>query len=330
MKHFYSVMKAAAVGDDSLFLPGMELSICIPVYNFDIGPLLSELRESIDISGAQCELIVMDDASDEKWQGKNAHAAAIRGAAYIPLEKNVGRAAIRNRLAGKASGRHILFLDCDMRLRERQFISNYLRLAADFVTVGGHIYPENPADREKLLHWCYGTRVESKRAGERQKNPYRSFMTGNFMIQRKLFLDIRFDESIVAYGHEDTLFGLELMIRQVPIIHIDNPTIHLGLMPTGRFLQKNKQAVGNLLRIYLDKESYRAQLTEMTALLSAFARLRAMRLLRCFDLWAGWRAASWMRKLESGCTASALTHFSMLKLHWLVREYLAEKSKVFE
>lgn len=307
----------------------MDLSICIPVYNFDIGPLLAELRESINISGAQCELIVMDDASDSRWQKKNATAAARRGAEYLPLEKNIGRAAIRNRLAGHARGRQILFLDCDMRLPGSDFIRKYMEQRHAPVLVGGHCYEEKPEDPDLLFHWCYGSRVESKRAEERQKEPYRSFMTGNFMIQKELLLDIRFDESIEGYGHEDTLFGLELMKRQAEILHIYNPAIHCGLMPTGRFLQKNRQAVSNLLRIYLEKEDCRVPLLQMTRLLAAFARLRSLRLLRCFDLWAGWRAASWMRKLERGCTATSLTSFSMLKLHWLVREYLSVKSKVF-
>ena len=305
----------------------MELSVLIPVFNQDITTLAGSLHEAVAQADVEAEIILMDDASEMQWHRKNAELASREGLRYIRLPENIGRAAIRNRLAGEARGEWLLFLDGDMELPGSDFIKNYMEQRRAPVLTGAHRYGEKPGDPDLLFHWCYGSRVESKRAAERQKNPYRSFMTGNFMIQRNLFLDIRFDESIVAYGHEDTLFGLELMNRQAEVLHIDNPAIHRGLMPTWRFLQKNRQAVSNLLRIYLEKEDYRAQLLPMTGLLAAFARLRAMRLLRCFDLWARWRAASWMRRLERGCTASALTSFSMLKLHWLIREYFSEKSK---
>ncbi|MBK9012976.1 MAG: hypothetical protein IPM82_02230 [Saprospiraceae bacterium] len=66
-------------------------------------------------------------------------------------------------------------------------------------------------------------------------------MTNNFLIPRQLFLEIQFDETLRQYGHEDTLFGMELARRQVPIVHIDNPLEHIGLEPVDVFLRKTEQ-----------------------------------------------------------------------------------------
>lgn len=305
----------------------MELSVLIPVFNQDLSALAGMLREAIAQAGVEAEILLTDDASEPQWQEKNARLASGEALQYIQLPRNVGRAAVRNRLATEARGEWLLFLDGDMELPGPDFIQKYWEQRKAPLVIGGHRYGAKPGDPELHFHWCYGSRVESKGAALRQKNPYRSFMTGNFLIRRELFQSIRFDESIAGYGHEDTLFGLEAMKRQVPVLHIDNPAIHRGLMPLEGFLQKNRQAVHNLLQIYLKEEALRPHLLRSSGLLSAFERLRSSGLLRGFDLWARWRAGSWARKLEKGCSGAALMHFSMLKLHWLVRDYQALKSK---
>jgi len=305
----------------------MELSVLIPVYNQDLSLLADMLRESIIQAGVEAEIILMDDDSEPQWKQKNEKLSSRDALRYIKLPQNVGRAAIRNRLAAEARGAWLLFLDGDMELPGSDFIQKYLEHRHAPLIIGGHIYAEQPKDPRLQFHWCYGSRVESKGAGQRQKSPYRSFMTGNFMIRREIFRDIQFDENIKSYGHEDTLFGLDVMRQRLQILHIDNPTIHRGLMPLDQFLQKNRQAVKNLLQIYLKEEAMRPHLYRMTGLVSAFERMRSMGMLRAFDFWARWRAASWARKLEKDCSGSALQHFSMLKLHWFVRDYLAEHSK---
>ncbi len=58
--------------------------------------------------------------------------------------------------------------------------------------------------------------------------------------------EIKFDETLVGYGHEDTLFGLMLKDKHVPIVQINNPIYHLGLKSTHHFLESAHEAVKNL------------------------------------------------------------------------------------
>jgi hypothetical protein len=69
------------------------ISICIPVYNFNITSLISELSNQIDLLNTECEIIVIDDCSD-KFKRINQIACAKH--TYIELSENIGRARIRN------------------------------------------------------------------------------------------------------------------------------------------------------------------------------------------------------------------------------------------
>ena len=49
------------------------------------------------------------------------------------------------------------------------------------------------------------------------------------------------------YGHEDTLIGIELKKRKIPILSIDASVIHEGLEENSVFIKKSLQAVENLI-----------------------------------------------------------------------------------
>ena len=110
-------------------------------------------------------------------------------------------------------------------------------------------------------------------ADERSRHPYDCFTTFSFLIDRKLFLDIRFDDACTDYGHEDTLFGAELEQRGVPVLHIDNPLIHTGLEPNDVFLDKSRTALVSLKRMETKLQGH-------STLLRAYARLRRWHLTR--------------------------------------------------
>ena len=65
------------------------------------------------------------------------------------------------------------------------------------------------------------------------------------MIEKDVFMKIRFDESYVRYGYEDVQFGHELEENGVSILHIDNPMAHIGLDDSASYLNKTRQAVQN-------------------------------------------------------------------------------------
>ena len=111
---------------------------------------------------------------------------------------------------------------------------------------GGRVYQKEPPSKEFYFHWFYGSHREQIPVEVRKLNPYHSFMTNNFLIPKSIFLNILFDENLTQYGHEDTLFGLQLKRANIPILHIDNPLEHEGLETTESFLLKTQQGIENL------------------------------------------------------------------------------------
>ena len=123
---------------------------------------------------------------------------------------------------------------------------------------GGTSYRPNPPERDCLLRWTYGMRCEIRSAAERNKQPNAQFSTFNFLIQKELFSEIRFNELLRNYGHEDTLFGFELRKKGITITHIDNPLYHVGIDTNKVYLEKTREGVENLkilIEQYEDKEA---------------------------------------------------------------------------
>ena len=225
------------------------LSILIPVYNFDLRALVVRLQHQGEKSLIPYEIICLDDNSSEQFRNLNKELEQLENVSYSKLQKNIGRSAIRNRLAEMANYEFLLFMDCDSMPETDVFVFNYAaKLQENTVLYGGRSYsPEKPFDKSLYFHWFYGSSREVKSVLERSQNPFRSFMTNNFVIPKKLMLEIGFDESLKQYGHEDTVFGLELKRRGVQILHLDNPLRHIGLEKASVFLKKSEQAIENLL-----------------------------------------------------------------------------------
>lgn len=226
------------------------ISICLPVYNFDVNELTEDLLRQAREYNVEIEILVFDDASLSYYKKRNAIIAANKHIQYLEFDQNLGRSKIRNRLADFAKGNWLLFLDCDMVPESQQFLKNYnSSIDQASVICGGIGYGPKPFKNELLLRWKYGVRRESKTAARRQVFPYASFLSGNFLIRKDVFNEIRFNEEISGYGHEDTLFGLELKRHNVPILHINNPCIHLGIEPCFDYLQKTEHSIVNLVRL---------------------------------------------------------------------------------
>jgi glycosyltransferase involved in cell wall biosynthesis len=227
------------------------LSILVPVYNADMSALTRNLISQCRLLQVPVEIILVDDGSVEEFKVINRAIPLETYVRYIELPSNIGRAAIRNFLAKLATYPWILYLDCDSDLVSREFLSDYLKCAnIPQVVCGGRIYGKQTLDRPQWrLHRKYGISREQKSALQRNKYPYRSFMTNNFLIPTTIFNRFSFDEKIRSYGHEDTLFGFELMKQGIPVIHIDNPVEHLILDNNATFVQKSEEAARNLARI---------------------------------------------------------------------------------
>ncbi len=224
------------------------LSICIPIYNFDVTTLVQSLIKEKSQLNDIVEILLIDDGSTIHKE-KNKELA--RTCSYIELNTNIGRSKIRNLFTSYAKQPYLLFLDCDSLLTSPNFIANYLIEIKKGVLIccGGRIYPKQCPSIHQRLSWKYGIISESKPAAVRSQNPNSSFMTNNFIIQKALFNTIKFDERLTEYGHEDTLFGYELKKNQLSIVHIQNPILNGALETNENFIRKTEVGIQNLVLI---------------------------------------------------------------------------------
>ncbi len=227
------------------------LSILIPVYNYNITKLVNELHAQAMDTFVDFEILVMEDGST-KYLDENKSVADLLFCNYTVLTQNVGRSAIRNRLADEAKYNHLLFLDCDGEVNSSHFIEKYLSFCyEEGVTIGGTAYDSRNNDPQYSLRLKYGRMREAKLATEREKDgKYSHFATFNFLISKNIFEQIRFDETVRGYGHEDTLFGHQIAEMKCEVHHIDNPLIHKGLDDNETFLRKTEEGTRNLYYLY--------------------------------------------------------------------------------
>jgi glycosyltransferase involved in cell wall biosynthesis len=151
-----------------------SVSILIPVYNYDIVALVHNLRVAIEDIPEYVEIILGDDGSSPDYiaRYKAMENGKVR---LITACCNIGRAAIRNRLAEEASGDFLLFIDADALITGTA--NEYLRKWLPYIEqgraiCGGTLYPEYPpADPDKMLRWKYGRKREQKKASEKSKTP---------------------------------------------------------------------------------------------------------------------------------------------------------------
>ncbi|MDR0911999.1 MAG: glycosyltransferase family 2 protein [Methanobrevibacter sp.] len=231
------------------------LSILIPVYNFNCSKLCLDLLEQANKIPTEFEILVYDDCSTIK-DCRNSGLKDIEGVVYKELPSNLGRSKIRNLMAKEAKGDYLLFLDCDGAIASRNFLELYYkhRDTAD-VICGGTIYPKRSDIRQnEYLHWLYGNKREAGVNSSKSKN----FKTNNFLIKKKVFETNCFDEEIVGYGHEDTIFGLELKKKGYSFSVIKNPIIHIGLVDAQSFLNNTCNSIENLTKI-IGKKQYKIE-----------------------------------------------------------------------
>ncbi len=228
------------------------LSICIPIYNYDVRSLVNDLHKQAKAEALAVEILLIDDASRESFRKLNSKLKNLPDIDYIELKENIGRSRIRNVLHKRARYPWLLFLDCDSEAGDIKYLHRYipfLKKEDHILVYGGRSYhPDPPAD-QTLLHWHFGRHREAKNARIRSKKPYQSFMSNNFLIHKAVLDKVPFNETLRGYGHEDTLLGFELQKNDIPLLHIDNPLIHDGLETAEEFLAKTDEGLKNVLII---------------------------------------------------------------------------------
>ncbi len=245
------------------------LSILIPIYNEAVGPLVHKLAEQAH-GLLDFEILCFDDGSEASFQSVNKTTLGnIPEVEYREMSSNLGRSKIRNVLADAAKGEYLLFMDCDSKVVRDDYLATYVKsLDPNTLLYGGRCYdPIPPKNSKFLFHWTYGIQREQQQVTVRKERPYHSFMTNNFLIPTIHFQQIRFDESLTQYGHEDTLFGMELKKQGINILHLDNPLEHTGLETAEVFLDKTQKGIENLHQLLLDGKIVETKLTKAYGLL---------------------------------------------------------------
>ncbi|SEM18710.1 Glycosyltransferase involved in cell wall bisynthesis [Aquimarina amphilecti] len=218
------------------------LSILIPVYNYNIIPLVREVHQQISLCNVPFEILVFDDHSDHHIN-ENKSINDFSHSSFKRLPKNIGRSAIRNLLASEASYDFLLFIDAGTFPEQKNFIKIYLDNLNHKVVTGGMTYLKQPPNKPYRLRWVY----TKKRESLSDRNKRSIVCSSNFLIQKKLFKIVEFDESLEKYGCEDVVFFDAIVNENISIKHIDNSVIHDANDNAETFIIKTEQAIENLI-----------------------------------------------------------------------------------
>lgn len=232
------------------------LSILIPVYNYNIFPLVKLLNEEAVNMRINYEILCVDDASDNKEiQLENTKVQSINNCSFEVLPDNVGRSKIRNILVQKAKFEKLIFLDTDVLPKRKGFIKTYLNsIGLNDISFGGILYPEISDSLKKSLHYKYGKKREALSFKQRQNVNDNSFTSANFAIKKKLFKNVKFNEIIKTYGYEDVIFSKDLVSKGYKIAQIDNPVVHYGILKNNNdFILKEQESLETLHKLYHNK-----------------------------------------------------------------------------
>lgn len=299
------------------------LSICIPIHNWDVTKLVRDLKAQADKLKVAYEILLLDDASDYEYQKKNAQLDFLDHVTYLQSYINMGRSVVRNTLAVKSKHPYLLFMDCDVTVTHRDYLKKYLEALPAKVVVGGAEFKPKKPRKENVLRWKYGIVREQVPAEIRRKDPNAAFSTFNFIIEKEIFDTVQFDETLQGYGHEDTLFGLDLEAHGITISHIDNPLRHDVSRSSNQFLKQTRNSIDNLL-IIADKVENRDRLEQSITLLRTYRKLEKRHLLGLYRLFYQMFGKMIEKNLRS--PNPKIRAFDLYKLGYLVEKMKAEKN----
>ena len=289
------------------------LSILIPVYNFPCFDLVRELAAQASASHVPFEIICIDDASSLHKE-ENAAIRDLPRTIYIELTENIGRSRIRNLLVSKAQYEMLVFLDCDSEIVKSDYIPRYLEEMryCDIVS-GGTLYdPSPPANPAYSLHWKFGSRREPKPDNNQQK----TFTSNNFAIKKKIIEKYPFNERIVRYGHEDSLFQMVLAKQGLSIRFTHNPVIHTGLETNTHFIEKTQESIRNLYDLY-SSGVFDGLNTGKIRLLQTYIRIKKWKADRLFQWF--FPAVNFLNQKTNAIGHPNLLVFDLYKITFLTR-----------
>ena len=78
------------------------LSILIPIYNYNVFPLVSELHKQCLELNIDFEILCQDDASNSKLNQENEKVNSLSHSSFVALTQNIAHRANRNSLVEKS------------------------------------------------------------------------------------------------------------------------------------------------------------------------------------------------------------------------------------
>lgn len=286
-----------------------NLSIAIPTRNDDCSQTVSKLLEQARReTSLDFEILIADDASDNAEVIRQLNIIGNQeGCRLIRLKENVGRAAVRNMLAREAKYDKVLFIDAGVDINNQDFLKTYILHANDADIVCGGWKTEVGAETAKAnLRAKYELDCEKNHTPlQRNKHPYRSFRTVNFLVHKDILLNNPFPADMTGYGYEDVVFGKQAEKAGCTVLHIDNPVIYKSYEDNEAFVSKTIQSVNTL---YI----YRERIGQYSKLHSIAFRLRKLRLDSLMVFLYKQRSETWKKQLCGNCPS--LRMLSLLKL----------------
>ena len=286
-----------------------NLSIAIPTRNDDCSQTVSKLLEQARReTSLDFEILIADDASDNAEVIRQLNIIGNQeGCRLIRLKENVGRAAVRNMLAREAKYDKVLFIDAGVDINNQDFLKTYILHANDADIVCGRWKTEVGAETAKAnLRAKYELDCEKNHTPlQRNKHPYRSFRTVNFLVHKDILLNNPFPADMTGYGYEDVVFGKQAEKAGCTVLHIDNPVVYKSYEDNEAFVSKTIQSVNTL---YI----YRERIGQYSKLHSIAFRLRKLRLDSLMVFLYKQRSETWKKQLCGNCPS--LRMLSLLKL----------------
>ena len=286
-----------------------NLSIAIPTRNDDCSQTVSKLLEQARReTSLDFEILIADDASDNAEVIRQLNIIGNQeGCRLIRLKENVGRAAVRNMLAREAKYDKVLFIDAGVDINNQDFLKTYILNANDADIVCGGWKTEVGAETAKAnLRAKYELDCEKNHTPlQRNKHPYRSFRTVNFLVHKDILLNNPFPADMTGYGYEDVVFGKQAEKAGCTVLHIDNPVVYKSYEDNEAFVSKTIQSVNTL---YI----YRERIGQYSKLHSIAFRLRKLRLDSLMVFLYKQRSETWKKQLCGNCPS--LRMLSLLKL----------------
>ncbi len=286
------------------------LSVCIPVFNWDVTDLVNTLHSQCLEANIEFEIMAVDDFSTN-LNSKNANSKIeLDHFQLIELTENVGNAEARNILARTAKFDWLLFLDADMMPAQDDFIQLYLEQIKenDFDIMSGGILYENEVATEFKLKWLHGKKTEEQIPG---KDPYLEIRGNNFLVRKEIFLQNPFGGLPENYGYVDTHFGLKLKASKARVKIIENPCVHLGLETNERFVKKHKKAVRNAFWMM----NHQPEMAENLKIIRTYKKIKSLGLTKPIGLLFKKLEKSLLRNLYS--ENPSLFRFQLYKLGYI-------------